>query len=452
MTLINKLAGTVMALTLALPAHAQLSEYTLDNGMKVLVKEDHRAPVVVQQVWYRVGSTYESPGKTGLSHMLEHMMFKGTRTLQPGEFSKIVSRLGGQENAFTSSHYTAYYQVVGKQHLQKVMQLESERMRHLLIDEAEFLKERDVVTEERRWRLEDKPYSKLNEQFNATAFLNSPARNPVIGWMTDIRNYTVEDLRDWYRQWYAPNNATLVVVGDVEPQQVFNLAKQYYGAYQPETIEATKPQTEIEQEGLRRIALKGNTQVPSLQMGFHVPSLVTADNPREVYALAVLAAILDGGESSRLPQSLVRGQQLAAGVSAGYSATDRLATLFELSATPVEGDKLPVLEKALLAEIEKLKTAPVSAAELQRVLAMEEADHVYYRDSIQAQAMILGSLVSVGLPPDTLDKWIENLRSVTPDEVMAVAQKYLTQDNLTIATLYPDGKDHSNSKPYTGRL
>lgn len=452
MTLINKLAGTVMALTLALPAHAQLSEYTLDNGMKVLVKEDHRAPVVVQQVWYRVGSTYESPGKTGLSHMLEHMMFKGTQTLQPGEFSKIVSRLGGQENAFTSSHYTAYYQVVGKQHLQKVMQLESERMRHLLIDEAEFLKERDVVTEERRWRLEDKPYSKLNEQFNATAFLNSPARNPVIGWMTDIRNYTVEDLREWYRQWYAPNNATLVVVGDVEPQQVLSLAKQYYGAYQPEKIEATKPQTEIEQEGLRRIELKGNTQVPSLQMGFHVPSLVTADNPREVYALAVLAAILDGGESSRLPQSLVRGQQLAAGVSAGYSATDRLATLFELSATPVEGDKLPVLEKALLAEIEKLKTAPVSAAELQRVLAMEEADHVYYRDSIQAQAMILGSLVSVGLPPDTLDKWIENLRSVTPDEVMAVAQKYLTQDNLTIATLYPDGKDHSNSKPYTGRL
>jgi zinc protease len=448
----KKLAWAALAFSLTAPAHAKISEFSLDNGMKVLVKEDHRAAVVVQQVWYRVGSTYETPGKTGLSHMLEHMMFKGTKSLQPGEFSKIVSRLGGEENAFTSANYTAYYQVVGKQHLEKVMQLESDRMRNLVIDESEFLKERDVVTEERRWRLEDKPYSKLNEQFNATAFLNSPARNPTIGWMTDIRSYTVDDLRDWYRQWYAPNNATLVVVGDVDPPQVLALAKRYYGAYQPEKIEAIKPQVEIEQEGLRRIELKGNTQVPSLQMGFHVPSLLTADNKREVYALAVLSALLDGGESSRLPQALVRGKQLAAGVSAGYSATDRLDTLFELSATPVEAGKLADLEKALLEEVDKLKTTAVSAAELQRVLAMEEADHVYYRDSIQAQAMIMGSLVSVGLPADTLDKWIDNLRSVTPEEVMAVAKKYLTPDNLTIATLYPDGKDHSNIKPYKGRL
>ncbi|MDX1347795.1 MAG: pitrilysin family protein [Thiomicrorhabdus chilensis] len=449
---IKKFGLIALMLSLTTPVWAQLSDFTLDNGMRVLVKEDHRAPVVVQQVWYRVGSTYEQAGKTGLSHMLEHMMFKGTQNLAPGEFSKIVSQLGGQENAFTSRNYTAYYQVVGKQNLEKVMQIESDRMRNLVIEDAEFDKEREVVTEERRWRLEDQPRSKLNEQFNATAFLNSPARNPVIGWMTDIRHYKAQDLRDWYQKWYAPNNATLVVVGDVQPKQVLALAEKYYGHYQPEKIPELKPQIEIEQEGLRRIELKGNTQVPTLQMGFHAPSLLTAEDQREVYALSVLSSILDGGESSRLPQSLVRDQQIAAGVGAGYSATDRLHTLFELSGTPANGGDVKELEAALLAEIEKLKTTLVTQDELERVWAMDEADHVYYRDSIQAQASILGSLVSVGLPADTLDNWIENIRSVTPQEIQAVAKKYLTLDNLTIATLYPDGKDHSNLKPYTGRL
>ncbi len=449
---IKKFGLIALMLSLTTPVWAQLSDFTLDNGMRVLVKEDHRAPVVVQQVWYRVGSTYEQAGKTGLSHMLEHMMFKGTQNLAPGEFSKIVSQLGGQENAFTSRNYTAYYQVVGKQNLEKVMQIESDRMRNLVIEDAEFDKEREVVTEERRWRLEDQPRSKLNEQFNATAFLNSPARNPVIGWMTDIRHYKAQDLRDWYQKWYAPNNATLVVVGDVQPKQVLALAEKYYGHYQPEKIPQLKPQIEIEQEGLRRIELKGNTQVPTLQMGFHAPSLLTAEDQREVYALSVLSSILDGGESSRLPQSLVRDQQIAAGVGAGYSATDRLHTLFELSGTPANGGDVKELEAALLAEIEKLKTTLVTQDELERVWAMDEADHVYYRDSIQAQASILGSLVSVGLPADTLDNWIENIRSVTPQEIQAVAKKYLTLDNLTIATLYPDGKDHSNLKPYTGRL
>jgi zinc protease len=429
-----------------------MTQYQLDNGMRVIIKEDHRAPVVVQQVWYKVGSTYEPVGYTGQSHMLEHMMFKGTTTLKPGEFSKIVSQLGGQENAFTSANYTAYYQVVGAPHLEKVMQLEADRMRNVLIDEAEFLKERDVVTEERRWRLEDKPRSKLNEQFNATAFMSSPARNPVIGWMNDIENYSADDLRQWYRQWYAPNNATLVVVGDVQPEAVLALAKKYYGGYQPETLPILKPQLEIEQEGVRRIELKGATKVPSLQMGFHVPSLVTATDKKEVYALSVLSSLLSGGASSRLQVSLVRNQQIAAGVSASYSATDRLSTLFELSGAPVAGHTVQAVEEGLLAEVEKLKTELVSQAELERVWAMDEAQHVYHQDSIQAQASIIGSLVSVGLPANTYDDWIENIRKVTPQEVQAVAKKYLVRDNLTIATLYPDGKDHSNIKAYTGRL
>lgn len=449
-----RFASIALLSALTCSAHAKMTEYQLENGLNIIVKEDHRAPVVVHQVWYRVGGTYEPPGKTGLSHMLEHMMFKGTKTLKPGEFSKIVSQLGGQENAFTSSDYTAYYQVVGKQHLEKVMSIESDRMRNVIIDDEEFNKERDVVTEERRWRLEDQPASKLREQFNATAFLNSPARNPVIGWMTDIRSYSAQDMRDWYKQWYAPNNATLVVVGDVEPEKVLALAKKYYGPYQSEVIPSLKPQIEIEQEGIRRIELKGATKVPSLQMGYHVPSLVTATTDalkQEVYALSVLSSILDGGGSSRLPASLVREQKVAAAAGTYYGSTDRLATLFILNGTPMTGRKVEEVEQALLAEIEKLKKEPVTQAELERVWAMDEASHVYYRDSIQSQASILGSLVSVGLPADTLDNWIDNIRKVTPQQVQAVAKKYLNRENLTVATLYPDGKDHSGLKAYSGR-
>ncbi len=450
----RSLYGVVLCSILSFPALANITEYQLDNGMHVVVKEDHRAPVVVHQVWYRVGGTYEQPGKTGLSHMLEHMMFKGTKTLKPGEFSKIVSQLGGQENAFTSSDYTAYYQVVGKQHLERVMQLESDRMRNLVIDDEEFNKERDVVTEERRWRLEDQPTSKLREQFNAVAFLNSPARNPVIGWMTDIRSYSAQDMRDWYKKWYAPNNATLIVVGDVDPKQVLALAKTYYGKYQAETIPTIKPQTEIKQEGIRRIELKGATKVPSLMMGFHVPSLVTAqtdEEKQEVYALAMLSSILDDGDSSRLPTNLIREQQVAASASAYYSSASRLPTLFQLSGTPTTGHTVEAVEKALLAEIEKLKAEKVSKEELERVWAMSEASYVYSQDSTQAQAMILGSLVSVGLSVDTLDDWIENLRTVTPEQIQAVAKKYLHHDNLTVGTLYPDGKEHTGLKAYRGR-
>ncbi len=452
--LARTLVSVATCFMLSFPVLATVTEYQLDNGMHVVVKEDHRAPVVVHQVWYRVGGNYEQPGKTGLSHMLEHMMFKGTKHLKPGEFSKIVSKLGGQENAFTSSDFTAYYQVVGKQHLERVMELESDRMRNLIIDDEEFYKERDVVTEERRWRLEDKPSSKLYEQFNAVAFLNSPARNPVIGWMTDIRSYTPQDMRDWYKQWYAPNNAILVVVGDVQPKQVLALAKKYYGKYQSETIPELKPQTEIKQEGIRRIELKGATKVPSLQMGFHVPSLVTAKTPeekQEVYALSMLSSILDDGDSSRLSTSIIREQKMASSVSSYYNSASRLTTLFQLSGTPTTGHTVEEVEKALLAEIEKLKTEKVSKQEMERVWAMSEASYVYAQDSTQAQAMMLGRLLSVGLSADLLDDWIERLRTVTPEQIQAVAQKYLNRDNLTVGTLYPDGKEHTGLKAYRGR-
>lgn len=423
---------------------AQLSEYQLDNGMKVVVKQDHRAPVVVHQVWYKVGSNFEHNGVTGISHMLEHMMFKGTKELKPGEFSKKVAQMGAKENAFTSSDYTAYYQVLGKQHLGEVMRLEADRMRNIVLTDEEFQKERDVVTEERRWRVEDKPNSKLYEQFKAAAFVNSPAHHPVIGWMSDIRGWTAQDARDWYKKWYAPNNATLVVVGDVEPDKVYQLAKQYYGKNQPEKIEAPKAQTEITQEGERRIQLKGATKLPQLLIGFHAPTLVTAENQEqraEVFALSVLSDILSGDDSSRFSKNLIRGSEKLASASASFDPTDRLKTLFILSATPKEGTTTVQAEQELWSEIKKLQTEKISQEELDRVLAQAEAQYIYHQDSIQSQAIILGSLISVGLPADTLDNWVENLRKVTPEQIQKVAQKYFATDKQTVATLMPNGEE-----------
>ncbi len=447
----SQIFGTVLlSIAFSAAAHAKVTEFTLDNQMKVVVKEDHRSPVVVHQVWYRVGSHFEHSGKTGISHMLEHMMFKGTEQLQPGEFSKIVSRMGGTENAFTSTDYTAYYQVVGKQHLPEVMRLESDRMRNIILTDEEFIKERDVVTEERRWRTEDKPTGKLYEQFKATAFMNSPAHHPVIGWMSDIRAWTAEDARNWYKQWYAPNNATLVVVGDVDPQEVYRLAKKYYGPNKPEIIEPPRPQVEMEQEGERRITLKGATKAPSILMGFHAPTLVTAkteEQKKEVYALEVLSSILDGDSSSRLPTNLVRKQQILASVGAGYDGTDRLTTLFMFEATPSKGIEPKEAEQAIWQQIDKLKTELVNQQELDRVLAQTEAQYIYHQDSIQSQATVLGSLISVGLPADTLDNWVEALRQVTPEEIKKVANKYLQPDRVTVATLLPNGKHARLGKP-----
>ena len=228
--------------TLSLPALADVTEYQLDNGMQVIVKEDHRAPVAVSQVWYRVGASYEPDGITGISHALEHMMFKGTPQVGAGEFSRIISALGGTENAFTGSDYTAYFETLAVEHLERALELEADRMRNLLLDADEFAKEIAVVKEERRLRTEDKPSGRVYEQFNAVAWRSSPYRNPIIGWMNDLEHMTIDDLTAWYRRWYAPNNATLVVVGDVEPETVRAIAQRHFGTLAPsEPISVSSP-------------------------------------------------------------------------------------------------------------------------------------------------------------------------------------------------------------------
>lgn len=420
-------------------ATGNVHEYTLRNGMKILVQPDMRSPVVVSQVWYKVGSSYEYSGITGISHMLEHMMFKGTDDLEPGEFSEIVALNGGNENAATSKDYTWYFQSIANDRLELLLKLEAERMRDVVFNEEEFLKEREVVAEERRQRYEDDPQSLTYERFMATAFVNSPYHHLPIGWMEDIQAYTVEDAKRWYEAWYAPNNATLVVVGDVEPGEVYRLAKKYFGPLKPSGIPELKPRREISHMGPRRIEVHAaRAQVPYLLMGYKAPVLNTVTDPEEVYALEVLAGILDGGESARLSRNIVRGQQLAVSAGISYNPYSRLDDLFTFVATPVGTVSVDTLEAALLKEIEKLKNEKISDAELARVKAQVVAADVYQRDSMYYQAMQLGILESVGLGWRRLEEYIPGIQAVTTEQVLAVARKYLIDKRLTVAELVPE--------------
>jgi len=429
---------------------APTKETTLDNGMRVIVREDHRAPVVVSQVWYKVGSSYEHDGITGISHVLEHMMFKGTDKHPAGEFSRIIAENGGRENAFTGTDYTAYFQQLEKSRLPVSVELEADRMRNLLLPPEEFAKEVKVVMEERRMRTEDNPDALTYEQFMATAFQVSPYHHPVIGWMTDLDNLKVADLRDWYQQWYAPNNATLVVVGDVKADDVFSLAKTYFGVNKPSTIEPPKPRIEPPQLGERRIVVKAPAELPSLIMGYRTPSLVTTDEPWKAYALEVLAGVLDGGESARFARELVRGQQIAAGASASYGLTDRLDTLFTLSATPANGHDIQTLENALRDQVKRLRDELVSKDELARIKAQVTAAKVYERDSVFYQAMQIGTLVTVGLDWREGDKYAERINAVTPEQVRAVAREFLIDDHLTVARLDPQPIDRQHQPAASG--
>jgi zinc protease len=417
----------------------EVHEFTLDNGLKLIVKEDHRAPVVVSQVWYQVGGSYEPQGKTGLSHMLEHMMFKGTEKHPLGEFSRIMAVNGARQNAFTSVDYTAYFQTLEKSRLPISFEMEADRMRHLVLTEEEFAKERQVVTEERRMRVEDRPTSLLFEHFNATAYQTSPYQNPIVGWMSDIQNYTLADLQAWYQRWYAPNNATVVVVGDVNPKEVLALAKQYFGPLKPSELTPPMPRPEVEQLGIKRITVKRPAKLPYLLMGYKVPSLSTIsdENRWEIYALEVLAYLLDGGNSARFSKHLVRGQQIAASANAGYDPFSRLEELLTFSGIPTPQHTVADLEAALREQVQQLQTTLVDEAELERVKIKLRASQVYELDSQFYQGMKIGMLETVGLDWQVFESYLDNIKAVTAEQVQAVARKYLIDDHLTVAVLEP---------------
>jgi zinc protease len=431
---------TALTLLVPLTIHAapKTQELTLDNGLKVVVKEDRRAPIVTSQVWYRIGSSFEYGGITGVSHVLEHMMFKGTQKHAPGEFSRIVAENGGDENAFTGRDYTAYYQNLAKDRLEVAFELEADRMRNLSLPPAEFDKELAVVQEERRLRTDDDPEALAYERFNAVAYAASPYRNPVIGWEGDLTELKVEDLRDWYRQWYAPNNATLVVVGDVDALAVFDLARKHFGPLKAEQVAAAKRRPEPPQLGEQRIHVKAPAKEPYLIMGYKATTLgQPGTEDWEPYALEMLASILDGGSSTRLSRELVRGAQVAAEAGASYSAFTRLPGMLVIDGTPAKGHDIAGLEQALAAQVQRLKDEPVGEAELERIRTGLIANKVYELDSVSGQAMQIGMLETVGLGWPLLDKYVEKLAAITPAQIQAVARKYLTADNLTVAVLDP---------------
>jgi len=439
----------MLALMLPLTAFATASiqEFKLDNGLKLVVQEDHRSPVVVSQVWYRAGSLDEVNGKTGVAHVLEHMMFKGTKQVKAGQFSRLIAAAGGKENAFTSTDYTCYFQQLEKSHLPLSFKLEADRMANLQLTDEEFAKEIKVVMEERRWRTDDKPQSKVNEAFQGTVYRAHPYSRPVIGFMNDLENMTAADAREWYNNWYAPNNATLVVVGDVKADEVYKLAKQHFGKLKPKVLPVRKPQVEPEQIGERRIVVKAPAKLPYLLMGYHVPALNNPETDWEPYALEVLAGVLSGNPAARLNQRLVRETQLAIDASAGYDLMSRgRQSVFAMDATPSEGKTVADVEAALLQQIEIIKESGVTAEELERVKAGVIAADVYKRDSMFYQGMQIGTVETIGFPWKILEDYPNRLRAVTPEQVQAVARKYLLKDNLTVATLDPQPID-PNAKP-----
>lgn len=415
-------------------------EFMLDNGLKVVVREDHRAPVVVSQLWYKVGSSYESPGQTGLSHALEHMMFKGSGKLEAGEASRILRELGAEENAFTSDDYTAYYQVLARDRLAVAFELEADRLASLKLPADEFAREIEVIKEERRLRTDDKPSALAFERFKAMAYPASGYHTPTIGWMADLERISVEELRRWYERWYVPNNATLVVVGDVTQAEVRELAERYFGPIASRPVPDAKRPLELDEPGERRLTLHVKTQVPSLIMAFNTPSLATSETPREIHALRLISALLDGGYSARLPQQLERGEELVTSASAWYDAYARGDSLFVLSATPnrQKDRSLEDVEAGLWKQLEQLKQSAPSQEELERVRAQVIAGLVYERDSISQQATTIGQLESVGLSWRLMDEELSALEAVTADDIQQAARHYFTRSRLSVAHVLPE--------------
>jgi len=418
------------------PARA-LEQYMLSNGMKVIVKEDRRAPVVVSMVWYRTGSMDEKTGTTGVAHVLEHMMFKGTPSRPAGEFSRTIARAGGRDNAFTNRDATAYHQQLHKSKLVLALELEADRMVNLQLSNEEFAKEIKVVMEERRLRTDDQPRTLLHERLLATAWEAHPYRTPVVGWMDDLEHMRVEDARDWYRAWYAPNNATLVVVGDVSAEEVFREAERIFGPIPARALPMRRPITEAAQAGLRRVTLKAPAELPYLLMAWHVPGLEDIDRDRDAYALWTLSALLDGDQASRLPRELVRGSKVAVSASSSYDAVNRGAALFVLKATPAPGRTVQEMEAALREQLRRIAAEGVGEDELKRVRAQVVAGQIYQLDSMFGQAMQIGALDNAGLPPDSAQAQARRLQEVTAAQVQDVARRYFADDNLTVAVLDP---------------
>ena len=416
-------------------------EFKLSNGLKLIVREDHRAPTVAHMVWYRAGSMDEMNGRTGVAHVLEHMMFKGTDKVKSGEFSRLVAAVGGRENAFTSRDYTAYFQQVEKSKLDEVIKLEADRMSNLNFDDAEFLKEIQVVMEERRLRTEDNPSSLLNESLMATAYMSSPYRHPVIGWMNDLQNMKASDARDWYRSWYAPNNATVVISGDVDPQKTLQAIEKYYGAIAAHELPVRKPQIEPPQKGIKQTQVKAPADSAQLAMAWKVPRLEPGKlDDVEPYALELLTAVLDGYDNARLNRVLVKQEKVVNDVGVGYDMISRGPELFLITTTLAKGKTVAQAQASIRKALDELKQKGILESELKRIKVRILSDQIYKRDSIFGQAMEIGSTEMSGFSWKDIDYMLEKMQTITPEQVQEVAKKYLVDEGLTIAVLDPQAR------------
>jgi zinc protease len=429
----------VLALAAPIPAAAQVFNPTtwhLANGMQVVVVENHRAPIVSHMVWYRVGGADDPPGRSGIAHLLEHMMFKGTPDVPPGEFSKIVARNGGRDNAFTSSDFTGYFQNIAVDRLELVMKMEADRMRNLQFDEQNFITERAVVLEERRSRTDNNPSALLAERVEAALFLNHPYRRPVIGWAAEIAALSRDDAYDVYKRYYAPNNAILVVAGDVRPEQVRELAERYYAPLKGEDIPPRIRAAEPPQVAARRVVLEDpRVQQPSWNRTYMAPSYSSTDKVMP-YALQVLAEILGGGATSRLYTALVVEQGIAANASAWYDPTALDMTSFGFGATPRPGIAMDRLETAMEAEIRRA-AANITAAEVERAKSRLKASLTYARDSLHTGARVLGEALTTGQGVADVEAWPERIAAITPELVNAAARAVLDDKASVTGVLLP---------------
>ena len=421
----------------AYDAQYKISEFMLSNGAKLVVKEDHRGPVVITQFWYRVGSSDEPNGITGVSHALEHMMFKGTEAYSGDKLTETIKLKGGQYNAFTGPDYTAYYEVFEASNMELSFSIESDRMVNLLMREEDFIKEIEVVKEERRLRVSDNAQSQMWERLYALAFRNTPYGNPVIGWMDDLDSMTLDDLKDWYQKWYTPSNLTILVAGDVDPAEAYRLAQKYVEPIPARPIPSRKPRREISTESELRFKLKAVAEKPYLMMANRVPNSNTAEHAWEPFALSVLGGILSGSSSSRFPINLVRGKKVARSVSAAYNQYSLYDDLFVVVGTPLDGVTVAQLEEDIEQELEIIKKHGVKQDELEIIKTRMLASQVYGRDSLTRQAYQLGQFETLGLGWRALYDQIDHLKAVTPEQVQAVAKKYLNKDTRIVGELLP---------------
>ncbi len=440
-------AVSLMAIS-AKPARAVVFDpetFTLKNGMQVVVVSNHRVPVVTHMVWYKAGGMDEPPGRGGIAHLLEHLMFKGTETRRPGEFSELVARNGGQENAFTSYDYTGYYQNVAKDRLELVMELEADRMTNLVLTEEQVVPERQVVLEERHQRIDNNPAAVLDERADAMLYLNHPYRRPLIGWEHELTALSVDDVLDFYKHWYAPNNAILVVAGDITAEELRPLAEKHYGV-----IPAVEPKPRLvlhepPQKTARRITLRDErVRQPAWNRTFVAPGY--RDGATEhAYPLQVLAGILGDGATSRLYRSMVVEDKLAVSAGAWYDPSKRGPAPFALYASPRPGISMEQIEQAMTAAVDDVLRDGVTEDEVARITTRMVADAVYARDSLSAGARVLGEALAIGLTVDDVEAWPERISAVTKEQVDAAARAVLDGNHSVTALLLSAKADELGS-------